>query len=133
MADPWLEPSTWNCDRVRERVTSIVGAGGHEALLRISFAPVRDEFPWLSAVRVEEGRLTGLGAVLPEQSVAERKAAGTAIRKRYVDLLLAFVGADLTRKIVGDDWPELLPAPARPPRSSCCFCSMSPEFDPAFG
>ena len=109
-ADPWLEPAAWNCDRVRARTIALVGNGGHHALLQRSLAQVRDEFPWLSEVRAEDGYLTGLTTVLPEQSCADRKSACAAVRRQYVQLLLAFLGEGLTRKLVSDDWPELLPS-----------------------
>ena len=109
--DPWLDLAAWNCDRVRERTVALVGEGGHHALLLRSLARVREEFPWLSDVHVEDGYLTGLAAVLPEQSFTARKSACIALRKQYVGLLFTFLGEGLTRNVVSDDWPELLPSP----------------------
>jgi hypothetical protein len=107
------------CEKLAPRLSQLVSTAGTRALLARSLHVARAKFPFLEGVRVgapSEPRLLrfcdGIYAV-------ERSEAGQALRAILailLNLLVGFIGADLTLALVREVWPDLpVPNPgARP-------------------
>jgi hypothetical protein len=95
-------------DRLRPQLATLMGNIGFRALLSRTLALANAEFPWLRAVHVKaEGSLEGfeeLGAQVPPDEIVE---GCVVLLAQMLGLLVAFIGEDLTLRLVRDVWPKL--------------------------
>jgi hypothetical protein len=97
-------------DKLRPQLTTLMGNIGFRALLSRTLALANADFPWLRAVHVKaEGSLEGfdeLGAQVDPDEISEGCAVLLA---QMLGLLVAFIGEDLTLRLVREVWPKLSP------------------------
>ena len=89
-------------DKMRMHLSKRIGPDGFRTLLARALALTKAQFPSLRAVRVEEnGSLIGL------RGAAETSEGAAATLGRLLELLVIFIGEDLTLRMLGAVWPEL--------------------------
>jgi hypothetical protein len=96
------------CEKLRPHLSTLMGKGGFHALLSRSLTLANAEIPWLRAVEVKaDGSLGGaeeLHAQLTPEEIAEGRVVLFA---QLLGLLVAFIGENLTMRLVRDVWPKL--------------------------
>ena len=96
------------CDKLRISLTRFAGADGFTSLLRRALALARADIPSLDRVTVKpDCSMEGLEALAAEESDGGVEAAGALIA-HLLGLLVTFIGAGLTVRLVGEAWPDAL-------------------------
>lgn len=96
------------CERLRPQLAILMGNGGFRALLSRALALASMEVSWLRAVHVKaDGSLEGL-AELELQADREKVAeCGVVLLAQLLELLVAFIGENLTLRLVRELWPQV--------------------------
>jgi hypothetical protein len=107
-AEPRVHEAVRVCEKLRVSLTRFAGADGFKALLRRALALARAEVPALDGVAEKaDGSVEGL-----EELAADARNVGTdaavAIIAHLLGLLITFIGAPLTVRLVGEGWPDAL-------------------------
>ena len=86
-----------------------MGNGGFHALLSRALALASAEVPWLRAVHVKaDGSLEGLDELASASWTRMRLSrAGVVLLAQLLGLLVAFIGENLTLRLVREVWPKL--------------------------
>jgi hypothetical protein len=94
-------------EKLRPRLAIFMGAVGFQALLFRALMLANAEVPWLSAVHVKaDGSLEGpneLGAQVAPDEILE---GCVVLLAQLLGLLVAFIGEDLTLRLVREVWPK---------------------------
>lgn len=102
-----LAPAAFRaCGRLRVPFAAVLGAAGFRAVLARALTVASVSVPWLRAGTIaEDGSLTGWDG--PEAPRGEAHAEGGALLfAELLALLVSFVGANLTLRLVQEVWPE---------------------------
>jgi hypothetical protein len=95
-------------EKLRPQLATLMGSVGFRALLSRALALTNAEVPWLRAVRVKaDGSFEGLdelGAQIDPDKIFEGRIVLLA---QLLGLLVAFIGEDLTLRLVREVWPKL--------------------------
>jgi hypothetical protein len=95
-------------DKLRPHLVTLTGNGGFRALLSRSLALANEEVPWLRAVHVKaDGTLEGLEALHAQVGPPEFLEGRVVLLAQLLGLLVAFIGASLTLRLVGEIWPQI--------------------------
>jgi len=104
-------------EKLSQRLNHLITPVGSEALLRRAVHQSRTEFPFLSQVQLTTGadplidRLReAAGTVEPSQA----DAGFVSVLGTLVALLDAFIGKDLTFRLLRDVWPQLAEISPKP-------------------
>jgi hypothetical protein len=98
------------CQKLGPQLATLMGDGGFRALLSRALALAKAEIPWLRAVHVKaDGTLEGLEAVHARLGPAEFFEGGVVLVAQLLGLLVAFIGPNLTSRLVGEIWPQIRP------------------------
>jgi hypothetical protein len=103
------QPAVRVCEKLRLSLSRFAGADGFTALLRRALALARADEPTVAAVKVlADGRLEGLEKLF---AGADERGLGSsiAIVAHLLRLLVTFIGAPLTLRLVREAWPDLAP------------------------
>ena len=101
-------PAVRVCDTLRRSLASLLGVAGFRSLLARALALAADEVRWLKAVRVAaDGSLEGWGELAGQLSQNEIAEGGVLLIAQLIGLLVTFIGAALTARLVQEAWPEL--------------------------
>jgi hypothetical protein len=98
-------------EKMRAHLTTLMGNGGHRALLMRALALAGAEVSWLRDIEVAvDGTLQGTAP--SDESVApdEVHEGGVVLVAQLLGLLVAFIGERLTLQLVREVWPKI---PAR--------------------
>lgn len=94
------------CDKLQVSLTRFAGADGFTSLLRRALALARVEVPALQSIEAKAD------CSILEQLAADSKNgaadAAVAIIAHLLGLLVTFIGAPLTVRLVGEAWPDAL-------------------------
>ncbi len=94
--------------KLRLRLIKLAGVDGFRSLLSRALTLAKAEAPALNTVRVRaDGSLEGFDGI--EQSLEEAGAAGQAgivLVAHLLELMMTFIGAPLTLRLVRDKWPD---------------------------
>ena len=94
------------CDKLRISLTRFAGSDGFTSLLGRALALARADVPSLQTVKLKpDCSLEGLGMLAVDATNAEPEAA-VAIIAQLLWLLITFIGAALTVRLVGEAWPD---------------------------
>ena len=94
-------------EKLRPHLANLMGNGGFQALLARALVLASVEVSWLSAVRVKaDGTFEGLEEAQAQLDPAEFLEGGIVLMAQLLGLLTAFLGANLTSRLVGDVWPK---------------------------
>jgi len=95
-------------DKLRPLLATLMGSGGYRALLLRALALASAQVPWLRAVHVNaDGAWGGLKELSAELDPDEYLEGRVVLLAQLLGLLAAFIGENLTLRIVGDVWPRL--------------------------
>ena len=97
-----------DCEKLRSQLTTLMGAGGFRALLARALELASAEVPWLREVNVQaDGSLEGWNELAARVDPQEITEGSIVLVAQLLGLLVAFVGDDLTQRLVGEAWPRL--------------------------
>jgi hypothetical protein len=106
------------CQKLTHRLSRLVSAAGSQALVSRALYLARAEFPFLDGVSARAapvGCFEGLSECVHGIGAAEASQGLLAVLSRLLDLLVGFIGEDLTLRLVREVWPGLpLLEPGRP-------------------
>jgi hypothetical protein len=95
------------CEKLRPQLVTLMGTGGYRALLSRALALASAEVPWLRTAQVkadgELEKLEELSARLDPDALLEGK---TELLAQLLGLLEAFIGVDLTLRLMREVWPK---------------------------
>jgi hypothetical protein len=95
-------------ETLRPHLATLLGNTGYSALLSRALALASAEVPWLRAVNVQpDGSLEGWNELAPRVDPQEIAEGSVVLVAHLLGLLVAFVGDDLTLRLVGEAWPRL--------------------------
>ena len=95
-------------EKLRPSLATLMGSAGFRALLLRALALAGAEVPWLRAVRVNaDGGLEGLKELHARLDPDEYFEGRVVLLSQLLGLLAAFIGEDLTLRLVRNVWPKL--------------------------
>jgi hypothetical protein len=95
-------------EKLRPHLATLMGNLGFRALLSRALALANAEVPWLCAVRVKaDGSLEGLDEVEAHVDPEEVFEGRVVLLAQLLGLLVAFIGENLTLRLVREVWPKL--------------------------
>jgi len=94
--------------KLRPQLANLMGNAGFGALISRALALAKADVPCLREVRVKaDGSLEGLAALQAQFAPEEIAESVVAVLARLLELLVAFIGASLTRQLAQEIWPDL--------------------------
>jgi len=94
-------------NKLRPHLATLMGNGGFQALLSRALVLTNGEISWLRDIQVNaDGTLEGLEAIHGRLDPAQFLEGRVVLLAHLLGLLVAFIGPDLTARIVGDIWPK---------------------------
>jgi len=97
------------CEKLRLHLATFMGKTGFQTLLARSLALSIAEVPWLGAVRTRaDDSLAGLEALQAQLAPEEFSEGEVVVLAQLLGLLVAFIGENLTLRLVREVWPEIL-------------------------
>jgi hypothetical protein len=95
-------------EKLRPHLAALMGNVGFHALLSRALALANAEVPWLRAVHVKsDGSLEGLDELDAQVDPEEVFEGRLVLLAQLLGLLVAFIGENLTLRLVRDVWPKL--------------------------
>src|SRR5580698_1828727 len=95
------------CEKLRPQLATLMGNVGFRALLSHALALASGEVPWLRAVHVKaDGAFGGLAEIQSSLSLDAMFAGRVALLAQLLGLLVAFIGENLTLRLVREIWPK---------------------------
>jgi hypothetical protein len=95
-------------EKLRPDLAALMGSVGFRALLSRALALANAEVPWLRAVHVKaDGSLEGLEELEAQVDPDEIFEGGIVLLAQLLGLLVAFIGEDLTLRLVREVWSKL--------------------------
>ena len=105
-ADPPVHAAARVFEKLRISLTRFAGPDGFASLLRRALALARAEAPALHAVTLRsDGSIEGLEALLGD-ATNDGPESLVAVISNLLGLLVTFIGGPLTRRLVGEAWPN---------------------------
>jgi hypothetical protein len=96
------------CEKLRPHLATLMGKAGFRALLSRALALANTKVPWLRAVHVKsDGSLEGLDELHAQIAPDEFFEGSVVLQAQLLGLLVAFIGEDLTLRLVREVWPKL--------------------------
>jgi len=96
------------CEKLRPQLAILAGSGGFHALLSRAFALANPEVPWLCTVHINaDGSLEGLEELHAQLDRDELFDGGVVLVAQLLGLLAAFIGENLTLRLLRDVWPKV--------------------------
>ncbi len=96
-------------EELRLRLIRLAGVDGFRSLLSRALTLAKAEVPSLSRVQVRaDGSMEGFNGIEQSQEgeAAAAEQAGTILVTHLLQLLVTFLGAPLTLRLVHDKWPD---------------------------
>ena len=107
-AEPKVPALFQAADKLRPQLATLMGNGGFRALLSRSLALANEEVHWLRAVHVKaDGSFEGLHQLQEQLDAQEFLEGQVVLLARLLGLLVAFIGENLTLRLVRDVWPKV--------------------------
>ena len=95
------------CEELRVRLSKLMGTVGFTSLLSRALALAKAEAPSLEAVRVRaDGTLEGFEQDGQYQDAEPAATRSVVLVAHLLGLLVTFIGAPLTLRLLRDAWPE---------------------------
>jgi hypothetical protein len=96
------------CEKLRAPLATLMGRAGFRALLARALTLAGLEASWPGMVQVkEDGTLAGLDKLEGQIARKEFAEASVVLIARLVGLLVAFIGEELTFRLLREIWPEV--------------------------
>ena len=101
-------PAFFVCEKLGPQLATLMGRGGCHALLSRALALSRQDVEWLRSVLVTEAGSLGIADDVPDNVDAKELTTGSvALVAELLGLLCAFIGDNLTLRLVRDVWPTV--------------------------
>jgi hypothetical protein len=95
-------------ENLRPHLAPLMGKAGFRALLSRALALADAEVPWLRAVHIKaDGSFDGLDELGAQVDPDEIFKGRVVLLAQLLGLLVAFIGEDLTLRLVREVWPKL--------------------------
>lgn len=95
-------------EKLRPRLATLMGNSGSSALLARAIVRAAREEPSLRGLPISEmGFLPGAKDAAPPVDVETTVEAGVVVLTQLLEMLVAFIGANLTLGMLRDTWPKL--------------------------
>jgi hypothetical protein len=95
-------------EKLRPHLATLMGNVGFRALLSRALMLTNAEVPWLRSVHVKaDGSLEGLDELDAQVDPKEIFEGRVVLLAQLLGLLVAFIGEDLTLRLVREVWPKL--------------------------
>jgi len=95
------------CEKLRPQLATLMGDGGFRALFSRALALASAEVPWLRGVHIKpDGVLGGVNELPTHLSLDDLSEGRVVLLAHLLELLVAFIGADLTLRLVEEVWPK---------------------------
>jgi hypothetical protein len=95
-------------EKLRPHLAPLMGNVGFRALLSRALALANAEGPWLRAVHIKaDGSFEGLDELGAQVDPDEIFKGRVVLLAQLLGLLVAFIGEDLTLRLVREVWPKL--------------------------
>jgi hypothetical protein len=95
-------------EKLSPNLSQLMGSGGWRSLLSRALSLAGAEVRWLRAVQVKaDGTLEGVEAAHAQIDNEEFVEGGIVVLAQLLGLLVAFIGENLTLRILGEMWPKL--------------------------
>ena len=96
------------CEKLRPNLTPLMGNAGFRALLSRALALASKEVSRLQTVQVNrEGFLAGWDEAQTQGNPVGYSEGGVVLLARLLELLVTFIGEDLTLRLLREGWPNL--------------------------
>jgi hypothetical protein len=96
------------CEKLRPHLATLMGKAGFRAILARALAVSTGEMRWLAVVEVNaEGVLEGWDKACEQVEPKVRTEGGMVLVAQLLGLLVAFIGDNLTLRLVRDVWPRV--------------------------
>ena len=96
------------CEKLRPHLASLTGNAGFRALNLRALALAKAEVPGLNALQVKaDGVLEGVDELRAQLDSDEFSEGGIVLLAQLLGLLVAFIGEDLTLRLVREVWPKV--------------------------
>lgn len=94
--------------KLRPSLATLMGSAGFHALLSRALALASAQVPWLRVVHVRaDGSFEGLHPFGLQRDADQIVEGGVIVLAQLLGLLVAFIGEDLTLRLVREVWPKL--------------------------
>lgn len=94
-------------EELRMRLIRLAGVEGFRSLLSRALTLAKAEAPALTMVQVRaDGSLEGFNGIEQGQEAGATGQAGIVLVAQLLELLVTFIGAPLTLRLVHDKWPD---------------------------
>jgi hypothetical protein len=94
-------------DKLRPPLVTLMGNGGFQAVLSRALALAKVEVPWLRTVHLKpDGSLERLGELEARVDPKQNAEGRVVLLAQLLGLLVAFVGEDLTLRLLREVWPK---------------------------
>lgn len=95
-------------DKLRAHLSTLMGKGGFRALLSRALVLASAEVSWLGALRIKaDGGLEWSQVSHEKLDPAEFRDGKVVLLAQLLGLLAAFIGVNLTSRLVGEIWPQI--------------------------
>ena len=96
------------CDRLGPHLMTLMGTAGFRALLSRALALACEQATWLRAVHVKsDGSMEGVDELHAQLDPDEFMEGRRVLVAQLLGLLVAFIGENLTLRLVREIWPEI--------------------------
>jgi hypothetical protein len=94
-------------EKLRPQLATLMGNGGHRALLSRALVLAGAELPWMRGLQVNaEGVLEGLEKIRASLSPEAFLEGKVLLLAELLGLLVAFIGESLTLRLLREVWPK---------------------------
>ena len=94
-------------EELRLRLIKLAGVDGFRSLLSRALTLAKAEVPSLSMVQVRaDGSVEGFNGIEQSQEPGSAEQTGIVLVAHLLELLVTFIGAPLTLRLVNDKWPD---------------------------
>jgi len=97
------------CEKLRMPLTRLAGATGYTSLLSRALVLAKRQAPSLKRLKVvPDGSLGGIDGIPPDSTATDASPdAGLILVAQLLGLLVTFIGAPLTLRLLHESWPAM--------------------------
>jgi hypothetical protein len=107
LSDARVDTAVQVIEELRLRLIKLAGVDGFRSLLSRALTLAKAEVLSLNMAHVrEDGSLEGFEGIELSQEAGVATQAGTVLVAHLLELLVTFIGAPLTLRLVRDTWPD---------------------------
>ncbi len=107
LSDARAEVAVQVIEELRMHLIRLAGVDGFRSLLSRALTLAKAEVPSLNTVKVlADGSLEAFDGIEQSQEAGAAGQAGTVLVAHLLELLVTFIGAPLTLRLVRDKWPD---------------------------